>query len=218
MSKLNKLVRNLSAKLRSVPVVDNGKLPLILLASIGNPERGYRGTRHSVGHFVLKALAERQGFDHTVRYGNSSFLSNQYRDELLMYESPSYMNESGRNVSDAWNNVLNSSKLISFNPVLVVLHDELDLALGKVRVRKQMSSHKGHNGIRSIQQHMGGGFIALSIGISRPESRLPNVVADYVLSRFTSSELGVLDGVVDRVLTIIQEMIEGKYIYEVNSR
>ncbi|ODV95470.1 hypothetical protein PACTADRAFT_19449, partial [Pachysolen tannophilus NRRL Y-2460] len=193
------------------------KQPFLLICSIGNPEQHYKGTRHSVGHLILKEIINRQNFNQILKIGNKNYYSNENRPNLLFYESTSLMNISGKNVKDAFYNILNNSKFINYNPILIVLHDELDLKLGKIKVKKQMSSHRGHNGLKSINNNIGGGFNSISIGIDRPQSRNSNEVANYVLSKIPNNELKILtDEVVPKVETIIEEMLNGKYIYEVN--
>lgn len=96
------------------------------------------------------------------------------------------MNLSGHAVIPAW-------RKLPHDTVHVVLHDELNISLGKVQYRKPGTSFRGHNGIRDIIKMKGDDkFDKLGIGIDRPDSRDPKIVADYVLSKFTDAEMRIL--------------------------
>ncbi|KAG7696235.1 hypothetical protein KL930_003262 [Ogataea haglerorum] len=194
--------------------VPNNKPVLILVVSIGNPETQYHGTRHSVGHMILKNLCESQGFSQVKQLNGFKFKCNADKPDVLLYQTPGFMNLSGKNLAKPWKAILAQPQ---WNPVLVVLHDELDLDLGKVRVRKQNSSARGHNGLRSIQQHIGRGYNAIQIGIGRDSSsqKDPDSVSKYVLSKFSAQEVEQLhQHVVPRVAAIIEEMRQHKHIFE----
>lgn len=191
----------------------------LLVLSLGNPSE-YDGTRHSVGHYVLKKLISRYRCQ-DVRVGRfNSFVSrDNHGCDIWFYRVPGFMNLSGKSVSpffEAFCNQQNEKDI----PV-VILFDELDVDLGKVKVRKMNSSHRGHNGLRSIQANskIGKKYTGLQIGIGRNYSgdkNTPGVVANYVLSKFKNEEKEVLDDIVtDRVKDILDEMCEeGKYINE----
>ncbi|KAG7888423.1 hypothetical protein KL936_003635 [Ogataea polymorpha] len=192
----------------------NDKPVLILVASIGNPETQYHGTRHSVGHLILKKLCESQGFSQMKQINGFKFGCNTNKPDVLLYETPGFMNLSGKNLAKPWKALMAQPQ---WNPVLVVLHDELDLDLGKVRVRKQNSSARGHNGLKSIQQHIGKGYNAIQIGIGRDSQREkdPDAVSRYVLSKFSAQEAEQLhQQVVPQVAAIIEEMRQHKHIFE----
>lgn len=172
----------------SRPITTTTGLPRCLfVASIGNPGNGYARTRHSVGHIILKELISQENVTH--------------------HASTSYMNTSGPQLYRKYKTFADQST--DRSPVLVVLHDELDLKLGKVKLRLPTASkrHNGHNGIKSIQQTgIGKDYYSISIGIGRPESRDPKTVADYVLSNFTNAEMDIL---INEVAPQVQEILSG---------
>jgi peptidyl-tRNA hydrolase, PTH1 family len=105
------------------------------------------------------------------------------------------MNVLGKNVKAA----LKSQRILPSDGAIVVAHDDLEQKLGKYRIVAQ-TSFKGHNGLKSIQQELGlKNFVRIGIGIGRPESREPQVVADFVLSRFEQEELEALKTVFDLI-------------------
>ena len=90
---------------------------------------------------------------------------------------------------------------------LVILHDELELRLGEVKVKKGDASAKGHNGLKSIKERLQGvAYTRIGVGIGRPESRVPDEVARYVLMKITSAERAKIDGAVGRVEDELRRM------------
>jgi PTH1 family peptidyl-tRNA hydrolase len=114
------------------------------------------------------------------------------------------MNASGSAVRDAWRQFLRESPTSSakVEPKLVVLHDELEAPLGAVVVRSGTVSAKGHNGLKSIQAHLGKdvSWSRIGIGIGRPSSRDPEVVSAYVLGKMSPQERGKIEGCVGKVV------------------
>lgn len=113
------------------------------------------------------------------------------------------MNISGAAVAKAWATFLSSQqgRESTEEGRLVVLHDELEAPLGTIKVRSGGASAKGHNGLKSIRDKMPGmPYMRIGIGIGRPESREPGVVAEYVLRKMTREERGRIEGAVGGVL------------------
>ena len=121
------------------------------------------------------------------------------------------MDVSGRALSQAWKTWSAGKKGENGEPArLVVLHDELEAELGAVKVKKQDASARGHNGLKSIQASMPGvKYWRIGIGIGRPESREPNVVAKYVLRRMSYKEEVVLDRAADEVFLVLRDIYDG---------
>jgi PTH1 family peptidyl-tRNA hydrolase len=115
--------------------------------------------------------------------------------QWTFWQSPSHMNTSGPAVNKAWNAFQKDlSPEERRDAVLVVVHDELELPLGKVKV-KTGGTHRGHNGLRSCHEAIGKDkYTRLAIGIDRPESRDPQDVANYVLRKIGRQEKEVLEG------------------------
>jgi PTH1 family peptidyl-tRNA hydrolase len=140
--------------------------------------------------------------------------------DWTLWQSPVLMNISGRAVSTAWKTwrqgkqaqIAKSSPPGSAAPVpqLVIVHDELEAALGEVKVRKQDASAKGHNGLKSIQASMPGEkYWRIGVGIGRPESRDPDQVARYVLRKMTYPEEAMIERATDFVFKELRDISDG---------
>jgi PTH1 family peptidyl-tRNA hydrolase len=159
------------------------------VVGLGNPGPGYAGNRHNVGAMVLDLLAERLGTRLSAGKGpRARALSGDGRlagRRVVLARPLTYMNESGGPVRG----LLDWSKL----PIqdLVVLHDELDLPFGTVRL-KRGGGEGGHNGLRSISRSTGSkDYLRVRIGIGRPPGRQDP--ADFVLRDFSATERKELD-------------------------
>jgi len=124
------------------------------------------------------------------------------------------MNVSGTGVKKAYSEWLRGIRQASGSNTLegrlVVVHDELESALGKITIRDGAASAKGHNGIKSCQQQLGGiKWWRVGVGIGRPESRDPNVVSKYVLGKMTSFQRGALEKCTVPVYKALEEIAEG---------
>lgn len=134
-------------------------------------------------------------------------------DDWTFWQSLSLMNVSGVGVKKAYTAWLAEVRRRT-SPTqegrLVVVHDELESALGKVTVRESGASARGHNGLKSCQQQLGGvKWWRVGVGIGRPESRDPNVVSRYVLGKMRGEERSGLEraapGVVDALRVIAEK-------------
>ena len=176
----------------------------VFVASIGNPAP-YTNTLHSAGHTVLDALRELLGYPTFMKskdYGGG-FIS--HGDDLTLWKSPLLMNTSGKAVSAAYRyfkSTLPSGE--SFAARLVVVHDELESELGKLRIKSQ-GSPKGHNGLKSCIRSLGGpDFLKLGVGIGRPESRDSKDVANYVLRKMTMLEKNKINESAEEALSLLR--------------
>ncbi len=153
---------------------------MLLFVGLGNPGSGYVGNRHNIGFIVVEAIAKRHGIGPWRRKFQGVSCEGPLGGERVVLLLPgTYMNESGRAVAEA----ANFYKLGL--PDVVVFHDELDLAPGKVRVKTGGGS-AGHNGLRSITAHVGNDYRRVRIGIGHPGVK--ELVHNYVLSDFAKSE------------------------------
>ena len=163
----------------------------ILVASLGNPTSAYANTFHSAGHTLLETVRYRLRYPEWSRdkaYANG-FLSRG--SDYTLWQSPSLMNVSGKAVSTAWKAFLKdqSSPEQRSRARLLILHDELESPLGKIKF-KVGGSHRGHNGLKSCIGSLGGmAFDRCGVGIGRPESRESKDVAAYVLRKMKPAEL-----------------------------
>ena len=175
----------------------------LLVAGLGNPGREYAETRHNVGFMVADELARRHGASFRSKFsGELADLRLDGRAALLKPQT--YMNESGLSVGAA----VRFFKVPS--EALLVVHDEVDLEPGRLQVRLG-GGLAGHNGLRSIAQHVGTGeFLRVRVGVGRPERGDPRPVADFVLSRFPAElDVEALVGrAADAVETVAREGLE----------
>jgi PTH1 family peptidyl-tRNA hydrolase len=166
-------------------------MSMLLIVGLGNPGSGYAGNRHNIGFMVVDAIAKRHGFGAWRRRFQGVATEGPLAGERVLLLLPgTYMNESGRAVAEA----ANFYKLGA--PDIVVFHDEIDLAPGKLRV-KTGGGNAGHNGLRSISSHIGNDYRRVRIGVGHPGDK--ELVHGYVLSDFAKSERGwveALGGVV----------------------
>jgi PTH1 family peptidyl-tRNA hydrolase len=151
-----------------------------LIVGLGNPGSGYAGNRHNIGFMVVDAIAKRHGLGPWRRRFQGVAAEGPLAGERVLLLLPgTYMNESGRAVAEA----ANFYKLGL--PDIAVVHDEIDLAPGKVRL-KTGGGNAGHNGLRSISSHIGNDYRRVRIGVGHPGDK--DLVHGYVLNDFAKSE------------------------------
>lgn len=151
----------------------------LLIAGLGNPGTRYAGHRHNVGFMAADAIAAHHSFGPwRVRYHGEIADGTLGGRRTIILKPMTYMNESGRAVGEA------ARYLKLPLEAVVVLHDELDLAPGKLRV-KTGGGDAGHNGLRSITATLGPGYRRVRIGIGHPGK--PAVLA-YTLHNFSKSD------------------------------
>ncbi|WP_316044743.1 aminoacyl-tRNA hydrolase [Acidiferrimicrobium sp. IK] len=177
----------------------------LLAVGLGNPGPEYAGTRHNVGAQVVELLAERHGG--RLRKGRELALVDEVRLgalRLALAFPQTYMNDSGRSVA-----LLVRRFGIEDLARLVVVHDELDLPVGKVQV-KLGGGLAGHNGLRSIKAHLhDDGFARVRIGIGKPPGGKERG-ADHVLSRVGKRERTELDVSVAIAADVVEHiLVEG---------
>jgi peptidyl-tRNA hydrolase, PTH1 family len=166
---------------------------LHLIVGLGNPGAEYAGTRHNAGFLLAERLAERWCADWSLARKFRARLARVKRSEgrVLLCQPQTFMNASGESVRAMadYHGVLQP-----FSGLLVVV-DDADLPLGEIRLRPRGSSG-GHHGLESVEQHLGTcDFPRLRIGIGRRAGA--REIADYVLSRFSSTEMMLADKVLD---------------------
>jgi PTH1 family peptidyl-tRNA hydrolase len=159
---------------------------------LGNPGPDYEGSRHNLGADVINLLASRYGA--TLRKGKERSLVAEVRTGgryLVLAFPQTYVNLSG----EAVGRLVRRYGIEGEPGRLVVVHDELDLPMGRIRV-KEGGGTAGHNGLESIRSHIHtGGFLRVRVGIGRPPGR--QLGADYVLKRPPRGERVDLDVAVE---------------------
>ncbi len=174
----------------------------MLLVGLGNPGKKHEGTRHNIGFDVINKIMSDYNFSSPLSkfqglYSEGEIMHNKVR--VLMPQT--FMNLSGQSVIETVN--FYKEKL---NHVIVI-HDELDLPLGKLRL-KTGGGDGGHNGLRSIDSMLGTEYKRIRVGIGHPGDK--NLVSSYVLSKFTNPERPIVGELVDIISKHIGCMVEGR--------
>ena len=169
-----------------------------LIVGLGNIGKEYAGTRHNIGFMVADKIAERYAltFNKEIRDANWT----EFRlgaEKIILIKPTTYMNESGKAVGAY-------ARFYNIGPKdIAVVQDDMDLPVGTIRIRKKGSSG-GHNGIKSIQSHLGTDeFPRFKIGIGHPKHE-QQVVIDHVLHRFQGDDKVAID----QAVTSMAEAVE----------
>ena len=158
-----------------------------LFVGLGNPGAKYARNRHNIGYMAVERIADAHGFAPWRAKFQGLVTQGQLGPEKVVLLKPeTFMNLSGQSVGEA----MRFYKLAPED--VVVFHDELDLAPGKMKL-KQGGGHAGHNGLRSLHQHIGAEYARVRLGIGHPGHK--DRVAPWVLSDFAKSEQDWLDDV-----------------------
>lgn len=152
-----------------------------LLIGLGNPGKKYALNRHNIGFMAMDTLAGAYEFPSEKQKFSGLLTEGIIGDaKTLLFKPQKYMNLSGESVGE----------LTRFHKIplshVIVFHDELDLPLGKIRV-KRGGGAGGHNGLKSLDQHIGADYLRVRIGIGHPGNK--DMVSDYVLSNFDKHEI-----------------------------
>ncbi|MGR3372194.1 aminoacyl-tRNA hydrolase [Pseudooceanicola sp.] len=158
-----------------------------IFVGLGNPGAKYAGNRHNIGFMALDRIAADHGFGPWKAKFQAEIAEGVLGGEkVLLLKPQTFMNLSGQSVGEAM-------RFYKLEPEdVTVFHDELDLAPGKVRV-KQAGGHAGHNGLRSIHQHITHDYQRVRLGIGHPGHK--DKVSPYVLSDFAKADQDWLDDV-----------------------
>ena len=156
-----------------------------LFVGLGNPGAKYAGNRHNIGFMAVDRIADDHGFGPWKSKFQAQLSEGRLGSEKVILLKPqTFMNLSGQSVGEA----MRFYKLDTVD--VTVFHDELDLAPGKARA-KSGGGHAGHNGLRSIHQHIGPHYDRVRLGIGHPGDKAR--VAGYVLSDFAKADQDWLD-------------------------
>jgi PTH1 family peptidyl-tRNA hydrolase len=172
-----------------------------LLVGLGNPGPGYAGHRHNIGAMAADAIHRRHGFGPwKARFHGYSAEGMVDGVKLLALKPTTYMNRSGEAVQAA----LQFYKLAPED--VIVIYDEIDLKPGQIRVKKGGGA-AGHNGIRSVDAHIGPEFWRIRLGVGHPGA--PELVHRYVLQDFAKAERPWLEKLLDAVAEAFPLMAKG---------
>lgn len=178
-----------------------------LLVGLGNPGKEYQNTRHNIGFMVLDAFAEKHRLTWGKRQARSIVATGQVHERTLILCKPlTYMNNSGEAVAGL-------SRFYKLTPAdILVVYDDMDLPLGRVRIREGGSAG-GHNGMKSIIQHVKGTtFPRMRIGIDRPAHNAIN----HVLAGFGRDEQPIVNAAVERAVDALDAVLTQGVIAAMN--
>lgn len=164
---------------------------MLLLVGLGNPGSQYARNRHNAGFVAADAIHRRHRFSPWRRRFHAEVSEGRFGDtKCLLLKPQTYMNDSGRAVGEA-------VRFYKIGPEqVVVIHDEADLAPGKMRMKAGGGS-AGHNGVKSVSATIGEAFRRLRIGVGHPGHR--EAVPHYVLHDFAKTDRSWLDPMIDAI-------------------
>lgn len=171
-----------------------------VIVGLGNPGRRYHRSRHNIGFDVVDTLARRHGISIQRKEASAVYGVGRIGQRSVLLGKPqTYMNVSGEAVS------LLVRRYSQAGEQLLVVHDDIDLPLGRIQCKRQ-GGDAGHRGIRSIIQCLqSGAFLRLRLGIGRPEHK--EEVIDYVLSPFTAEEAEARCALITQAVTWIERFL-----------
>ncbi|SNT71866.1 aminoacyl-tRNA hydrolase [Paracoccus seriniphilus] len=172
-----------------------------LIVGLGNPGSKYAGNRHNIGFMALDRIASDAGLGPWKSRFQGHLIEGRLGNARVALLKPqTFMNLSGQSVGEAM-------RYLKLDPAdVIVLHDELDLAPGKCRY-KMGGGHAGHNGLRSIHQHIGADYGRVRLGIGHPGHK--DRVASYVLADFAKADQDWLDDLLRGISDGAAHLAEG---------
>ena len=175
---------------------------MLLLVGLGNPGSDYAGHRHNLGFVALERIARKFGFAQAKKRFHGQVAEGEIAGQRALALRPlTYMNDSGIAVGEA-------VRFYHLEPnEIVVFHDELDLELGKVRV-KHGGGAGGHNGLRSIDAHIGPHYRRVRLGIGHPGEKAR--VHGHVLSNIAKDEQPVIEAMIEAVVDCAELLAAGE--------
>lgn len=170
-----------------------------LIVGLGNPGREHRANRHNIGFMAVDRLAERYGIS-MGKVQNKAITGNGRigAQSVILVKPQTYMNRSG----DAVGPLARFYKVPPAN--VLVVYDELDLPFGSVRLREKGGSG-GHNGMKSLINHLGSDFPRLRLGIGRPPGRMPP--SAWVLQDFGKDESETANAMLDTAVAAVETFL-----------
>jgi PTH1 family peptidyl-tRNA hydrolase len=167
---------------------------MTLIVGLGNPTDKYKNNRHNIGFMAVDRLLKSNSF---ADISKSRFKGELYKkNSLLLLKPHTYMNLSGESVIS----VVNYYEIDK----IIVIHDELDINFGEIKYKKG-GGNGGHNGLKSIDKHIGKDYIRVRVGIGKPKDR--DVVA-HVLKDFSKEEFTKLEEILEYVEELTLKLVE----------
>ena len=175
---------------------------MLLLVGLGNPGPGHADDRHNIGYMAADAIVRRHGFGpYRAKFKGVTADGTIADEKIAVLKPETYMNLSGESVAAA-------AHFYKLPPEqVIVIHDEIDLAFTKVRV-KQNGGSGGHNGLRSIDGHLGPDYWRVRLGVGHPG--IPELVIHHVLRPFAKDEMPLVEKLVEAVADAIPLLVRGE--------
>ena len=172
-----------------------------LFVGLGNPGKKYANNRHNIGFMALNQISTDHSFSSWKHKFQGQISSGTLgMEKIILLKPDTFMNLSGQSVSEAMN--FYKVKIED----IIVFHDELDLSPGKIRVKKG-GGLAGHNGLKSIAEHIGFEFSRIRIGIGHPGEK--KRVTSHVLNNFSEMDKQLLNPLLDAVTKHVAKLIKG---------
>ncbi|WP_416151908.1 aminoacyl-tRNA hydrolase [Salipaludibacillus sp. HK11] len=180
-----------------------------LVVGLGNPGKNYERTRHNVGFEVIDKCQERLKIElDQAKFKGSYGFTRAGGKKVFLLKPLTYMNLSGESIVP----LMNYFKIDQED--LLIVYDDLDLPPGKIRLR-QKGSHGGHNGVRSIIQHLGTDqFNRIRIGVGRPDPGMS--VPDYVLGTFPPDDRQNVEESLEKAAKAVEAWTEKDFLKVMN--
>ncbi|PKM11500.1 MAG: aminoacyl-tRNA hydrolase [Gammaproteobacteria bacterium HGW-Gammaproteobacteria-3] len=179
-----------------------------LIVGLGNPGRQYQATRHNAGFWFLEGM-QNQGWLSESRFNGEVSTCSIAGQNVILLKPDTYMNRSGMSVGKL-------ARYYRFQPEqILVVHDELDLKVGEVRLKKA-GGHAGHNGLKDIIANLGSrDFMRLRLGIGRPQNSLK--VVDYVLADASKEERQIIECAFEKVYGYLDLIVNNDFERAMNA-
>ena len=176
---------------------------MLIIVGLGNPGPKYAFNRHNIGFMAVDAIIHRHSFSpERQRFQGLVSEGTLGGEKVIVLKPMTYMNESGRSVGEAM-------RFYKLTPQdIVVFHDELDLPSGKLRI-KTGGGHGGHNGLRSIDAHIGQNYRRVRLGIAHPGDK--ERVLSHVLGDFSKADMKWLEPLLDTIAAEAPFLGEGRF-------
>lgn len=172
-----------------------------LIVGLGNIGKEYENTRHNIGFMVVDELAKRWGVGFNKTDRNAMYAEYRTPEKVFLLKPTTYMNLSGVAVG-AYANFYNIAP-----EDIAVIQDDMDMPCGQLRIRRKGSAG-GHNGIKSVQEHLGTGeFPRFKVGIGHPE-RNNKAVINHVLHAFQGEEKALIEGAVKKMADALEKWLK----------
>ncbi len=174
-----------------------------LLAGLGNPGPKHRDNRHNIGFMAADEIVRRYNLSAPrSRFQSETFEGTIDGERVLLLKPTTFMNESGQAVGEA-------ARFFKIAPEdILILHDEIDLAAGKIRV-KRGGGHAGHNGLRSIHSHLGSGdYVRVRLGVGHPGDK--EKVHGHVLGDFSKEDRKWVEPELDAIAKALPALLAGR--------